>query len=111
MLRIYKTYVLIKVFSCGIVTNTDLRPVRTSIIYRRLTLHVSSACDCAGTNREWVSTYYDELNNYNSYDNNNSVLGKKKITRIAVGSGAVVASGCSDDGNGGSGDGVLRPRI
>jgi len=35
----------------------------------------------------------------------------KKITRIAVGSGAVVASGCSDDRNGGGGDGVLRPRI
>lgn len=86
-------------------------PIRTGIIYRRLTLHVSSACDCAGTNREWVSTYYDELNNYNSYDNNNSVLGKKKIMRIVVGSGAAVASGCSNDRDGGGGGGVLRPRI
>lgn len=54
-----------------------------SVIYRRLTLHVISACDGAGTNREWASTYYDELNNYNSYDNNNSVLGKRSM-RIVV---------------------------
>lgn len=84
---------------------------RTSIIYRRLTLHVSSACDCAGTNREWVSTYYDELNNYNSSDNNNSVLGKKKSMRIVVLLSLVVV--CSNDsgGDGDGGGGVLWPRI
>lgn len=80
----------------------------TSVIYRRLTLHVTSACDCAGTNREWASTYYDELNNYNSYDNNNSVLGKRRIVMV---SGVAVASGGSNDSDGDGDGGVLRPRI
>jgi len=64
-----------RVSSREIVTNT--KPLDHGIARRRLTLHVSFVRG-RGTNREWVPTVlHDELNNYNSCDNNNSVLAGK----------------------------------